>query len=43
MTLSFALIALLTVVAALAAMLLRNLVHCALAMVVAFVGTTLPF
>ncbi len=43
MTLSFALIALLTVVAALAAMLLRNLVHCALAMVVAFVGIAAAF
>lgn len=43
MTLSFALIALLTVVAALAAMTLRNLVHCALAMVVAFVGIAAAF
>ena len=38
MTPAFAIIALLTIAAAVAAMSLRNLVHCALAMVGAFVG-----
>lgn len=38
MTLAFAIIALLTIAAAVAAMSLRNLVHCALAMVGAFGG-----
>src|SRR3989449_4935392 len=38
MTLSFAIIAVLTIAAAVAAMTLRNLVHCALAIAVAFVG-----
>ena len=38
MTLPFAIIAVLTVAAAVAAMSLRNLVHCALALVVAFAG-----
>jgi NADH:ubiquinone oxidoreductase subunit 6 (subunit J) len=38
MTLPFAIIAVLTIAAAVAAMSLRNLVHCALAVAVAFVG-----
>ena len=38
MTASFALLALLTLVGAIAAMSLRNLVHCALALVVTFAG-----
>jgi NADH-quinone oxidoreductase subunit J len=38
MTLSFAIIAILTIAAAVAAMSLRNLVHCALALAVAFAG-----
>jgi NADH-quinone oxidoreductase subunit J len=38
MTISFAIIAALTIAAAMAAMSLRNLVHCALALVVAFAG-----
>jgi len=38
MTLSFAIIAVLTIAAAVAAMTLRNLIHCALAVAVAFVG-----
>jgi len=38
MTLAFAIVAALTLAAAVAAMTLRNLVHCALALVVAFVG-----
>jgi NADH-quinone oxidoreductase subunit J len=38
MTLPFAIIAILTIAAAVAAMSLRNLVHCALALVVAFAG-----
>lgn len=38
MTLPFAIIAVLTIAAAVAAMTLRNLVHCALAVAVAFVG-----
>jgi NADH-quinone oxidoreductase subunit J len=38
MTLSFAIIAAVTIAAAVAAMSLRNLVHCALALTVAFVG-----
>lgn len=38
MTISFAIIALLTIAAAVAAMSLRNLVHCALAVAVAFGG-----
>src|SRR5215468_3027001 len=38
MTLSFAIVAILTVAGAVAAMSLRNLVHCALALTVAFSG-----
>ncbi|HXG48212.1 MAG TPA: NADH-quinone oxidoreductase subunit J [Methylomirabilota bacterium] len=38
MTLSFAILALLVVVASAAAMSLRNLIHCALALVVLFIG-----
>jgi NADH-quinone oxidoreductase subunit J len=38
MTLSFAIIAALTIAGAVAAMSLRNLVHCALALTVAFAG-----
>ena len=38
MTLPFAIIAMLTIAAAVAAMSLRNLVHCALAVAVAFIG-----
>jgi len=38
MTIPFAIIAILTIAAAVAAMSLRNLVHCALALVVAFAG-----
>jgi len=38
MTIAFAIIAALTIAAAVAAMSLRNLVHCALALVVAFAG-----
>ena len=38
MTITFAILALLTVAGAVAAMSLRNLVHCALALVVAFAG-----
>src|SRR5262250_1922761 len=38
MTLSFAIVAILTVAGAVAAMSLRNLVHCALALTVAFAG-----
>src|SRR5438093_3669817 len=38
MSLSFAIIAVLTVASAIAAMTLRNLVHCALALTVAFAG-----
>src|SRR6266704_5746803 len=38
MTLPFAIVAVLTIAAAVAAMSLRNLVHCALAIAVAFVG-----
>jgi len=38
MTMAFAIIACLTIAAAVAAMSLRNLVHCALALVVAFAG-----
>jgi NADH-quinone oxidoreductase subunit J len=43
MTLSFALIALLTVASAVAAMALRNLVHCALSLVVTFMGLAALF
>src|SRR5262245_66495480 len=38
MTVAFAIIAVLTIAAAVAAMSLRNLVHCALALTVAFAG-----
>src|SRR3954470_9763867 len=38
MTLTFAIIAIVTIAAAVAAMSLRNLVHCALALTVAFAG-----
>ena len=38
MTIAFAIIAILTLAAAVAAMSLRNLVHCALALVVALAG-----
>jgi len=38
MTIPFAIIAVLTIAAAVGAMMLRNLVHCSLALVVAFVG-----
>lgn len=43
MTLSFLIIAALTLAAAVAAMTLRNLVHCALALVVAFAGLAAAF
>ena len=43
MTLSFAIIAFVTVAAAAAAMSLRNLVHCALSLVVAFAGLAALF
>ena len=43
MTLPFAIIAVLTIAAAVAAMSLRNLVHCALALTVAFAGLAAAF
>lgn len=43
MTIPFVIIAILTIVAAVAAMTLRNLVHCALAMAVAFGGLALLY
>jgi NADH-quinone oxidoreductase subunit J len=43
MTLSFAIIAVLTIAAAVAAMSLRNLVHCALAVVVALAGLAMLY
>ena len=43
MTISFALIAIVTIAAAVAAMSLRNLVHCALALVAAFAGLAAAF
>ncbi len=43
MTLPFAIIAVLTIAAAVAAMTLRNLVHCALALTVAFAGLAAAF
>ncbi len=43
MTISFGVIAMLTVAAAAAAVTLRNLVHCALALVVAFAGMAAAF
>lgn len=43
MTIAFAIIAALTLAASIAAMTLRNLVHCALALVVAFAGLAAAF
>jgi NADH-quinone oxidoreductase subunit J len=43
MTLPFAIVAVLTIAAAVAAMSLRNLVHCALALTVAFAGLAAAF
>ena len=43
MTLPFAIIAVLTIASAVAAMTLRNLVHCALALTVTFVGLAAAF